>query len=154
MVSPGLSPRGKDRVDPVAAPVRAAAALYASETGMCAITRAGKLTCWSSLNQRPTEPYPGIAKLADIAELAIGGSAACVRAKAGTVVCEEQDGTGSGTGKVAPVPGLANVTQIVAGGGHFCAIEQGRLLCWGSNTWGQLGDGTTKDRRTPAPVVW
>src|SRR6185369_6500512 len=27
------------------------------------------------------------------------------------------------------------------------------VLCWGRNTTGQLGDGTTRDHAAPAPVV-
>ncbi|EYF08131.1 BNR repeat domain protein [Chondromyces apiculatus DSM 436] len=36
-----------------------------------------------------------------------------------------------------------------------CALlEDRRIMCWGSNTSGQLGDGTTTTRSTPAPVFW
>lgn len=39
---------------------------------------------------------------------------------------------------------------IKAGGSHACAVlEDGSVACWGSNTSGQLGDGTTHDRPTP-----
>ena len=40
------------------------------------------------------------------------------------------------------------------GGQHTCAITvDGTLLCWGYNNFGQLGDGTTTDRKVPTPVA-
>ena len=35
-----------------------------------------------------------------------------------------------------------------------CAVRAGgAAVCWGVNTWGQLGDGTTTDRRSPVAVL-
>ena len=36
---------------------------------------------------------------------------------------------------------------------HTCALERGRLWCWGLNSSGQLGDGTLSSRETPAEVL-
>ncbi|HEU5317631.1 MAG TPA: hypothetical protein VFX49_16075 [Chloroflexota bacterium] len=33
-------------------------------------------------------------------------------------------------------------------------ILEGGVLTWGANKWGQLSDGTTVDRRWPAPATW
>jgi alpha-tubulin suppressor-like RCC1 family protein len=41
---------------------------------------------------------------------------------------------------------------LAAGGDHTCAIRQGALYCWGRNTEGQLGDGTTQNRHAPTRV--
>jgi alpha-tubulin suppressor-like RCC1 family protein len=47
----------------------------------------------------------------------------------------------------APVKGLeSDVTAIEAGIEHAMAIRDGGLYVWGSNYYGQLGDGTTDDR--------
>jgi alpha-tubulin suppressor-like RCC1 family protein len=51
------------------------------------------------------------------------------------------------------VDGLTSrVTSISAGTNHTCAIKNGGAWCWGVNDWGQLGDGTLIDRRSPVPV--
>ncbi|MEK7453235.1 MAG: fibronectin type III domain-containing protein, partial [Patescibacteria group bacterium] len=48
---------------------------------------------------------------------------------------------------------LTGVTAISGGGSHSIAPDlDGTLLAWGSNAFGQLGDGTTTDRLTPVQV--
>jgi alpha-tubulin suppressor-like RCC1 family protein len=48
---------------------------------------------------------------------------------------------------------LAGVALVAAGGDHTCALSQpGGVECWGDNTYGELGDGTTLSRLKPAPV--
>ncbi|HZG42452.1 MAG TPA: hypothetical protein VEY93_05780, partial [Longimicrobium sp.] len=43
---------------------------------------------------------------------------------------------------------------ISTGGGHTCALDyEGRAYCWGTNTAGELGNGTTTPSATPAPVA-
>ncbi len=50
---------------------------------------------------------------------------------------------------VAPSPGM----HIFAGSGYTCAITlAGGVVCWGINTWGQLGDGTTNQSAVPVAV--
>src|SRR5690349_9824320 len=43
--------------------------------------------------------------------------------------------------------------SLSTGGGTTCAVASGGgVWCWGNNTWGQVGDGTTWDRHQPVPV--
>ena len=44
------------------------------------------------------------------------------------------------------------VTSIAAGGFHTCAVADGAVYCWGLNTFGQLGDGSTAESLVPVAV--
>jgi len=49
---------------------------------------------------------------------------------------------------------LTGITAIAAGGSHVLALDQnGVVWSWGYNFYGQLGDGTTKERLTAVKVV-
>ena len=44
------------------------------------------------------------------------------------------------------------VTSITAGGGHTCAIADGRAYCWGANGFGDLGNNSTTNSWVPVAV--
>ena len=90
-----------------------------------------------------------------------GGEHTCALLATGGVKCwgtneYGQLGDGTRTYRATPVDvvGLSSgVTAISAGWQHTCALlANGGVKCWGSNYYGQLGDGTAEVRVTPTNV--
>ena len=94
-----------------------------------------------------------------------GGSHTCAITNANKPYCWGNDYEGQiGDANTAepryrPVPtavgGDLAVNSIAAGGAHTCAstIVDGRTLCWGSNAFGQVGDGSWPWQLTPTPPI-
>ncbi len=138
----------------------------------CARFADGAVSCWGSDLQgqigdgtADTARYRDRATpalgLTDVVELAAGASHACARRSDGTVWCwgangSRQIGSGrSGTPTSTPVAvaDLTGAVHIACGSLHSCAIvTDGTVRCWGGNTLGQIGDGTTTMRPTPVAV--
>jgi alpha-tubulin suppressor-like RCC1 family protein len=55
---------------------------------------------------------------------------------------------------VSSTNGFSNssVTSVVAGSNSVCALEGGSVFCWGVNSSGQLGDGSTTNSAVPVKV--
>jgi alpha-tubulin suppressor-like RCC1 family protein len=85
----------------------------------------------------------------------------CALTATGAAYCWGANHSGqAGDGTVAntratptPVVGGLQFTSLAAGGFHTCGITvDGVTYCWGANTAGQLGDGTTTQRLIPTRV--
>lgn len=67
-----------------------------------------------------------------------------------------QLGDSTNTDRFAPtliVGAVGTFTSVAAGGTHSLALRSdGRVLAWGANVNGEIGDGTTTQRRTPVLV--
>jgi alpha-tubulin suppressor-like RCC1 family protein len=106
--------------------------------------------------------------------LAGGGAHTCARTAQGQVACWGRNKYGelglAGGDRWTPtlVPALTDIAAVAAAGGggtgvsgHSCAIDtSGTVSCWGTNDWGQLGNGTIiptlssmPGRATPAAVT-
>ncbi|MQY10825.1 hypothetical protein SRB5_09380 [Streptomyces sp. RB5] len=97
-----------------------------------------------------------------ITDIEAGGSHTLALTADGRVLAWGQNangelGDGTTTSSPTPVevdlPAGVTVTDIAAGGNHNLATTaDGRLLAWGQNFYGQVGDGTTTGRTTPVEV--
>ncbi len=122
--------------------------------GLSAFTLCGMASCaW--MGSSPSVPVT-------LVEITSGERHSCVLTAAGGVKCwgnnhDGQLGDGTETDRGAPVDvaGLTSgATTIAAGSRHTCAVATaGRVVCWGNNHDGQLGDGTKVDRNKPEDVV-
>ncbi len=146
-------------------------AIGASQNHTCALASDGKVLCWggnyfgelgnggftSSGSPTLVQGLPGAASA-----IAVGSRHNCALTAGGAVHCWGMNRSGQlGNGELADqettpvaVQGLSSgVVAIAAGLDHTCALTSaGALLCWGDNSSGQLGDGTTTNRLVPTPV--
>lgn len=105
----------------------------------------------------------GIAKQETFTQVSTGYRFACAIRNDGTLWCWGHNGAGQlGTGACCTngasptqVTGGNLWTQVSAGDSHVCAIRvNGTLWCWGSDTYGELGNGATAGAQsTPNQVA-
>ena len=145
-------------------------AIAAGGLHTCALTSGGGVLCWGAntsgqlgdgtTTQRLT-PVAVNGLSSGVTAVAAGGLHTCAVTNGGALVCwgsnnNGQLGDGTAANRLTPVAvsGLSSGVTAVAGGAfHSCAVTSaGGVVCWGRNEDGQLGDGTTTPRSTPAPV--
>lgn len=106
-------------------------------------------------------PSPGQAVASGVVSVSAGSGHTCALLSGGVLDCWGANGSGQlGNADMCdpcptpvPVQGMSSASTLGGGGGLSCAVGgDGGLACWGSNTTGQLGDGTFVDRSTPATV--
>ena len=176
----GGATRADNSSDPVLVPApvpglsSGVAALAAGSGHACALTIAGGVRCWGGnsagqLGNGLVEstsravPVDVVGLGSGVVAIAAGALHTCAMTTGGGVKCWGSNVSGQigdGTiGPARPVPvdvvGLQfGVASVTAGGGHTCALGvDGGARCWGSNTWGQLGDGTTTTKPLPQLIL-
>ena len=147
-----------------------ASRIYASREHSCSISAAGALYCWGYSNYGRVDGTTAIRPSAvlvhglttGVKAAALGYHHTCFVTTQGAVKCYGSGsggklGNGSGANQTAPVTVLgleSGVTALTSEDSHTCAIDSnGGLRCWGSNTQGQLGDGSTTEKYSPVAVI-
>jgi alpha-tubulin suppressor-like RCC1 family protein len=159
-----------------------ATAISAGEYHSCALKIGGSAVCWGSNssgqlgdgtsgNDKTTTIT--VTGLTDAVALNAGNEHTCALKANGSVVCWGRNSTGAlGDGTTTTkvittaVAGLTDAVGISAGGGttsstagnvyagRTCALRaNGSTVCWGNNSSGELGDGSTIGKTTPVAVT-
>lgn len=138
----------------------------------CAFTAGGNIRCWGDntfgQHGNGTTSPSGTDSVANIAGTFLGRGVSaggfmftCGRRGNGTLACwgngtfgELGNGGNSTSSNPVAVSGLSNVIGVSTGNAlHSCAVDaEGSVFCWGSNSRGQLGNGTTIDSNLPVRV--
>ncbi len=135
----------------------------------------GSVQCWggngmgqlgngstiASAEATATSPTIGTTSGAAALEMSVGGSHACGIAN-GQLYCwgdnaRGQVGTGDTLNRTKPMSPISTVgivaTKVAAGGQHTCSIANGQLYCWGDNTYGQVGIGSSGSSFIVTPTL-
>ena len=122
----------------------------------CAVRDDGRVFCWPHDHVDKPQGVPG---LSGAVAVSVGDRSACVVHGDGGVSCWGENNAagqlGDGTTTARPTPerlaGIAGAVAVTVsvqsedGDAHACAARaDGSVSCWGSNGFGQLGDGTTE----------
>ena len=149
--------------------------LSSGEEHTCTILDNGSVSCWgdggggklgngnTSSKTTPTLTSSlGVGRSA--VAISVGSSNTCAILDNGSVSCwggNYNGQLGDGTtiwNRNTPTPTSSlgagrTAVAISSGTQHHCAIlDNGQVSCWGMNSDGQLGDGTTTNRNTPTPT--
>lgn len=148
------------------------AEITSGDVHSCAAEASGAVWCWDFelydevrfvMGERVVESHvrPSVATrvpIDDAVQLTAGHEFTCALRAGGRVTCwgnNERGQLGDGgldqtIGAFVDPIGLHDVMWISAGWRHACALEtNGVVMCWGRNTEGELGDGSTAEHQPP-----
>lgn len=143
----------------------------AGETHTCVLTNLGGVKCWgrnengqlgnnSTTNSNVPVDVNGLSS--GVISISAGYQHTCALLNTRAVKCWGANAKGqlgnSNLGNAlipTDVTGLnGNVFAIATGGRNTCAIiDLNTVKCWGDNLYGQIGNGTTPNTKTPAEVI-
>jgi alpha-tubulin suppressor-like RCC1 family protein len=136
-------------------------AVSAGGGGTCALTAAGAVKCWGEWSSQGPVDMAGLTS--GVIAISPGTGFMCGATTAGAVKCLGNNdfgqlghGSTAESGQVpADVVGLPDAIAVSAGYAHACALTAtDAVKCWGDNTYGQLGHGSTVDQGdVPLDVV-
>ena len=151
-------------------PVQIATAGDSTGGHSCAVMDSGSVECWGANSAGQLGDGTTTARSTAVAVVGLGAEVVAVTAgplhtcaltAGGAVKCWGQNvfgqlGDGTTTSRTTPVDvvGLGSgVTAVSAGGNHTCAVmDSGGVRCWGANSSGEVGDGSTTARSQPVDV--
>jgi alpha-tubulin suppressor-like RCC1 family protein len=145
------------------------AVISAGALHTCAVLSSGAAKCWGQSNRLgnggssdQTTPVDVVGLQSGVATITSGRDMTCALLLTGGVKCWGSSpylGNGSTGGgyRLTPVDVSSlssSVAAISAGYYHVCALlSSGAAKCWGSNGYGQLGNGVNATAQTPVDVV-
>jgi alpha-tubulin suppressor-like RCC1 family protein len=139
-----LGTNGQGTAFPVSGLNSSVVALAAGSDFACALSNDGAVACWGDDEggQLGPNPYVVTSLLPCLPSFCMG-DLPCSSAQ--FHVCSSSP---------VWVQGITTATAIAAGGSFGCALLQdGNIDCWGDNTEGELGNGTTVYGSWPVPVT-
>ena len=141
----------------------------AGQSHSCALLSTDRVDCWGAngwgqlgdgsevSSSTPVE----VRGISDATQVVGGEFYSCALLASGHIDCwgenyvgELGDGSDENNSTTpVEVRGIANATEVTAGGGHSCArLSTGHIECWGYNDFGELGDGGEANSDIPVEV--
>jgi alpha-tubulin suppressor-like RCC1 family protein len=119
------------------------------ERTSCALDTAGAAFCWGSDGAGGTQAFPALMD----STLRFTAIAVNHYNQACAVSATQEMWCWSGSAVFSLVPGGHQFIAVTLGSIVTCGLTpQGQALCWGVNSFGDVGDGTRIARFTPTPV--
>jgi alpha-tubulin suppressor-like RCC1 family protein len=163
-------------VDDHGAPITGVTAIAAGAAHTCALRADKTIVCWGddsagqlgrggALPGADANPVPAPVGLTSIAAIAAGGRHSCAALDNGAVWCwgandAGQLGSAPSAGASMPLEVVDRAgaplaaASLAAGATHSCAVgRDAKLVCWGSDVDGELGDGSTAATSLPVAAA-